>query len=153
LAGPLMARSFEMAGPPAICHPFDIGDAKSIAVKDGEVSKYDASKVVNDTLGALDGKAGALVRMETIRRAWLVLQSHDSQARDLFARLMSRALVGEAKGSNDWRPWFDAAYFVGAGSQLERDFFTFDPGEASGCLGYGWMKKAISLDKDNAEMQ
>src|SRR5438128_8750374 len=62
-----------LAGPPLICHPFEIGDAKSLpwagsawrAVK----VDYNINRLVDDTLALLSPETAPLVRMETLRRA------------------------------------------------------------------------------------
>src|SRR5262249_104478 len=62
-----------VAGPPLICHPYAIGNAKSLpwggtewrAVK----SDYDLNRLVEDTLALLTPETPLIVRMETLRRA------------------------------------------------------------------------------------
>src|SRR5215467_5360912 len=62
-----------MAGPPLICHPFEIGNARSLpwggtdwrAVK----HDYEINHLVGDTLALLRPETTVIVRMETIRRA------------------------------------------------------------------------------------
>jgi hypothetical protein len=90
--------------------------------------------------------------METLRRACLVVESDEKLAQNLLLRLTARALDAEAKGAKDWQPWFDAAYFVAASDQLGAKF-GFDPGASDGCTGYAWLKKAIALSGNNAEVQ
>src|SRR5437870_11429275 len=65
-----------LAGPPLICHSFDIGDAKSLPwishdwnLSGGE--SYDTSKLATDTIFVLDSSQVTLVHMETLRRATL----------------------------------------------------------------------------------
>lgn len=62
-----------LAGPPLICHPFEIGEAKSIAWNGKEwrdIKKdYDMNQLVPDVMAILETDAPILVRMETMRRA------------------------------------------------------------------------------------
>lgn len=62
-----------LAGPPLICHPFDIGNARSLPWSGSEwraVDKnYNINRLVEDTLGLLTPGTPVLVRMETLRRA------------------------------------------------------------------------------------
>ncbi len=101
-----------LAGPPLICHPFDIGGAKSLpwgasswsAAKffDVESSKdYDLGRLVDDTLALLSHDTPVIVRMETIRRATIYAQKNQRVAAGLLSRLKTRALDAEAKGRPD----------------------------------------------------
>jgi hypothetical protein len=61
------------AGTPLICHPYAIGDAKSLPGSDGDWKgvnpAYDRTHVIRDTLAILTPDTPLLVRMETLRRA------------------------------------------------------------------------------------
>jgi len=60
------------AGPPLICHPYDIGTAKSLPGGNeghGVSGSYDRKNLVPDTLALLTPETPVLVRMETLRRA------------------------------------------------------------------------------------
>lgn len=63
------------AGPPLICHPYAIGEARSLpgGTKDhfGLSAGYDRTNLVNDTLALLAPETPVIVRMETLRRAAL----------------------------------------------------------------------------------
>lgn len=59
-------------GPPIICQPIAIGDARSIPFGEGAFSKtggYSAAKVLDDTIAVLKAQRDPLVHMETLRRA------------------------------------------------------------------------------------
>ncbi len=62
-----------LAGPPLICHPIEIGNAKSLAWSGPnwrDVKKdYDLNNLVADTLALLQPETPVLERMETLRRA------------------------------------------------------------------------------------
>lgn len=109
------------AGPPCICWPIEIGDAKSIPWGESDIAPaegYDARRVVQDTLALLDEKTPVLVRMETLRRAALTLDRAEQSAGALLQPLMARALdaVATDEGSPAL-PLFDAGYAWGALAQ------------------------------------
>ena len=64
-----------LAGPPLICHPIAIAQAKSLPWVDLNYHKglgsYDLKNLTKDTLAILDSNTSVLVRMETLRRATL----------------------------------------------------------------------------------
>jgi hypothetical protein len=59
------------AGTPLICHPYDIGNARSLpgGSAKGTDPRYDRSHLTTDTLALLAPDTPVLVRMETLRRA------------------------------------------------------------------------------------
>ncbi len=60
------------AGPPLICHPYDIADAKTLpggTDRFNMSASYDRTHLVADTLALLKSDTPVLVRMETLRRA------------------------------------------------------------------------------------
>lgn len=61
------------AGTPLICHPYAIGDARSLPGSDGDWKgvnpNYDRTNLVRDTLALLTDDTPVIVRMETLRRA------------------------------------------------------------------------------------
>src|SRR5215510_11361873 len=87
-----IAASPAWAGPPLICHAFDIGNAKSLpwvshnwnlAGNEG----YDTSKLANDTVAILAADSSVLVHMETLRRATLYARKDPVAAKQLFIRV------------------------------------------------------------------
>src|SRR5688572_26993758 len=73
LAATMLIRP-AFAGPPLLCHPFDIGTAQSLPW-DGASSwfdknqNYDLGKLADDTVRLLTPTTPVIVRMETLRRA------------------------------------------------------------------------------------
>jgi hypothetical protein len=69
----LFAATRAFAGPPLICHPYEIGAAKSLPTgtdRFGTSSSYDRDQhLVPDTLALLTASTPILERMETLRRA------------------------------------------------------------------------------------
>jgi hypothetical protein len=84
-----------LAGPPLLCHPFDIGAARSLPMGQGGWQivdrDYDTSRLVDDTLGLLGPSTSVTVRMETIRRATIYASNHPAQANALLTALEDRA--------------------------------------------------------------
>src|SRR5438477_12840858 len=96
LATLLCLATLAEAGPPLICHSFDIGDAKSLPwishdwnLSGGE--SYDTSKLATDTIAILDSSQVTLVHMETLRRATLYAKKDRLAAKELITRLIARA--------------------------------------------------------------
>ena len=61
--------TYAQAGPPLICHPIEIGQAKSLAWIDWNQKGsggYDLKNLTRETLAILDSKTSVLVRMETL---------------------------------------------------------------------------------------
>ena len=156
----LLAVQSAHAGPPLICHPFDIGDAKSLpwggsawrAVK----ADYDLNRLVEDTLALLSPNVPVIVRMETLRRAtvYAVWAMKDREvayamkdpkvANELLSRLMVRARDAEAKGRPNAKAWFDVGYLAESYKQA---------GLATGLNGYALVTKGISLSGQDPEME
>ena len=65
------------AGPPLICHTFEIGSAKSLPWSGPDwnltgTERYDTSQLASDTFAILTSNSNVLVHMETLRRAALI---------------------------------------------------------------------------------
>lgn len=113
------------AGPPLICHPFEIGSAKSLpagADWHGVNRTYDRQNLVNDTLALLTPDVPILVRMETLRRAALYAtggmhgwerRNYTTEERtlalDLLGKLQERGRTAAASARA--LALFDAGYF------------------------------------------
>jgi hypothetical protein len=114
-----------LAGPPFVCHVFDIGTAKSLpwggandfmAMRDD----YDVHHVVADTTTLLTPSMPTLVRMETLRRASIYASRDRGVAEQLLAAMMRRVQVSDRPGTPDALALFDAGYVVEALSELEQ---------------------------------
>jgi len=149
--------SVAQAGPPLICHTFEIGNAKSLPwtnhngnLNGGE--NYDTKNLVKDTLEILSPDTPVIVRMETLRRATLYARKDPVAAKELLARLHARATSAESTGHPDALAWFDAGYLVetynqwiGKNMPHMTDGMRMDPNPAAGVDGYAMIKKAIAL--------
>ena len=159
LAAPASLR----AGPPLLCHPLNIGNAKSLPWGAGahwanSDTQYDLTHLVADTLALLDARTPVIVRMETLRRATLYAQGDPVLAKELLVRLHERASASEAGGRPDALAWFDYGYLVECYKQT--GWMPGSHGEgsteaklASSLDGYPAVERAIRLDGSNDEME
>ena len=95
------------AGPPLVCHPIDIGTARSLPWNvasgwNGMVVSYNVSQLVSDTIAVLDSMPDTAVQMETLRRAAIYSSRNPDTADELARRLFAQ------------HAWFQAGYFVEA---------------------------------------
>ena len=112
LALALTVATPALAGPPLLCHPFDIGAAKSLPW-DGKAgwsqgrADYPLKQLVADTEAILQPGTPVIVRMETLRRA-AIYASQDptvASALDRHAdRESPRGPAGRGRhGGTRWR--------------------------------------------------
>lgn len=156
LVAGLLAVEAAVAGPPLICHPVDIGGAKSLPWGWGAFAErrdYSPRQAVDDTLALLAKEPSVLVHMETLRRAALYTDQDSEIAVGLLAALMARALNSEAAGTSDALAWFDAGYLAQCYHQLQEAPLVLDCGSAQGVVGYGWIQRAIDLRGDDAGLE
>lgn len=152
LAAILIFAGVVLAGPPLICHSFDIGAAKSLPwishnwnLTGGE--NYDTKKLAADTLAILDSDSTVIVHMETLRRATLYARKDPAVAKELLTKLVARA---EKSPHPDALALFDAGYLAEAYKQwMGRD----EPNPAKGLDGYALVKKAIQTRGSDAQME
>lgn len=145
------------AGPPLLCHPHEIGSAKSLPMgkdKFEKASGYDAKNVVDDTLSLLKTERSALVRMETLRRATVYLRENPRGASELLGKLAWIALDGESASErpNASEAWFNAGVLAASLAQMGIDV-DFKVGVKDGIIGYAWMTKALAEGGENPEME
>jgi hypothetical protein len=105
------------AGPPLLCHPSDIGSARSLPWLvteswNGADPNYDLSHLTQDTLALLEPHTPIVVRVETIRRAVIYATHRAGLADDLELALFARTVSAQANGSPDPSALFDAGYLV-----------------------------------------
>jgi hypothetical protein len=107
------------AGPPLLCHPFDIGSARSLPWGTGTAwletaPGYDVSHLTADTVALLTPAMPVVVRMETLRRAAIYASRDRAVAAQLLTRLTERTRTRDANA------WLDAAYLTEALRQIGR---------------------------------
>ena len=102
-----------LAGPPLLCFPFAIGDARSLPMGVGSWHatdpRYDVSRLVDDTLALLTPQTPVIARMETIRRATIYAATNREAAAALLDRLKERAARPTADAPH---AVFDFGYLV-----------------------------------------
>jgi hypothetical protein len=143
-----------VAGPPLVCHSFDIGNAKSLPwiSHDWNLSgaeNYDTHHLASDTLTLLNANQIPLVHMETLRRATLYARKDPVAAKQLLLELVARAKSSEASSNPDAFALFDAAYLSEAYKQ-----WLGEKGEnpANGLDGLSWIKHAMQLRPADPQM-
>lgn len=113
-----------LAGPPFLCHPFEIGGAASLPWTKGDwlgaSRDYDLTRVVADTEALLTPSTPTLVRMETLRRAVLYASRDRMVAERLIAAMTARVHAADRAGRVDALVLFDAGYVLEAMSEVEQ---------------------------------
>lgn len=149
----ILLSSTVLAGPPLVCWPFDIGNAKSLPWQGpgwrGVKADYDVHRLVQDTLALLTPDQPVIARMETIRRAAVFATQDQSVARDLYERLAKRAR--DASGPAAALAIFDEGYLAETYKQTRG----ISPIGAlvNDADGYSMAVKAISLRHGDSEME
>jgi hypothetical protein len=148
------------AGPPLICHPYEIGAAQSLpGAKEGHwlgIDKnYDRKTLVRDTLALLTPDSPILVRMETLRRAAIYATSemrgweknaYTAEDREISARLLKqlRERANDKDSAKRALAIFDAGFFAETLRQTNMD---------PGLDGYALLVKAAELRPNDPEIQ
>lgn len=149
----LLFTSSALAGPPLICHSFDIGEAKSLPwiSHDWNLSgseSYDTKNLAADTITILDSDSVVLVHMETLRRATLYARKDPMAAKQLLAKLVARA-DSVANTPAAALASFDLGYLAECFKQwMGKD----EPNPAQGSDGYALVKKALQLRGNDPQM-
>ena len=145
--------SYAQAGPPLICHPIEIGQAKSLPWIDWNrkgTGGYDLKTLTRDTLAILDSSAPVLLRMETLRRATIYARQDPQVAKELLTRLQARAATSTDSGLSEALAWFDVGYLI---ETYQQWIGKAEPNPAAGLDGYAWVKKAVRLRGQDPEME
>ncbi len=144
-----------LAGPPLICHTFDIGSAKSLPWISHNwnlsgAETYDTSKLASDTLAILAADKTVIVHMETLRRATLYARKDPAAAKELLTKITMGTKIA-APQSDEARAltFFDTGYLVEAYKQWLGD--AHNP--ATGLDGYALIKEAIHLRGNDPQME
>lgn len=153
----LFTASSAVAGPPLLCHTFDIGNAKSLPwiSHDWNLTgreTYNISNLVTDTIAILDDDSTVLVHMETLRRATLYSQLDPHAAKHLLIKLMARSDAAAQNSPVSALALFDLGYFVESLRQFQwvRKDAT---NPAQGLDGYALVNKAIQLRGEDQQME
>ncbi len=145
-----------LAGPPLICHSFDIGHAKSLPwiSHDWRLTgseSYNVNNLVSDTTAIIDADPTVLVHMETLRRAVLYAQKDPTVAKHLLLAFVARS-NNAANTPGAALAAFDAGYLAKTFQQYEWiDKSASDP--AQNLDAYTLIKHALQLRPNDAQMQ
>ena len=144
-----------LAGPPLICHPFEIDGAKSLPWAGGRDfnspdPSYDVRHLTQDTLNLLGPNTPVIVRMETIRRAVLYGAKDQRAAYELLSRLTGEALSSEVSGKPDPLALFDAGYLI---ESLKQVTWLYKKNLAEGLDGVSMVLKAAGSGMDAPTME
>lgn len=116
IVGLLIGAQPLFAGPPLLCHPFDIGQARSLpwnatgAWWNGRAD-YNLKSLVADTEAILTPSTPVIVRMETLRRAAIYASRDVRVAKPLVVALNDRARRAVGTPA-DALAFFDAGYLT-----------------------------------------
>src|SRR5215210_1255963 len=122
----LAAASPAFAGPPLLCHPFEIGSARSLPWDGSNAwwqgrQGYNLQNLVADTEALLTPSTPLIVRMETLRRAALYASLDPAVAARLLAAVTARAHAAESEGAASAAAatgLFDAGYLTETYKQI-----------------------------------
>lgn len=139
-----------LAGPPLICHRFEIGTAQSLPWAGNSWNlqgndAYNTKNLSRDALAILDSSPVVLVHMESLRRATLYARKDSQAAKELLLKLHARA----NSRSSDALAWFDLGYLAASYSQ----WLGTGQNPATGLDGYELVRKAISLRGNDPQME
>ena len=141
------------AGPPLICHAFEIGSAKSLPWTSHDwnltgTETYDTSKLASDTFAILATNSSVLVHMETLRRATLYARKDPAAAKDLFA-FLTAGTKSVQSGAPPALYYFDVGYLA----ETYKQWLEPSQNPARGIDGYALVKQAIQLRGHDPEME
>ena len=152
----LLFATSAVAGPPLVCHGFDIGNAKSLPWISHSWNltgseSYNLNDLISDTTAILGADSTVLVHMETLRRATLYAGKDPLVAKRLLVALVARSNAA-ANTPAAALASFDAGYLAETYKQYEWISKSGnDP--AHNVDGYALIKKAIQLRGNDAQME
>jgi hypothetical protein len=152
----LLFATSAVAGPPLVCHGFDIGNAKSLpwishSWNQTGSESYNLNDLISDTTAILGADSTVLVHMETLRRATLYAGKDPLVAKRLLVALVARSNAA-ANTPAAALASFDAGYLAETYKQYEWISKSGnDP--AHHVDGYALIKKAIQLRGNDAQME
>ena len=141
------ALALPALGPPAVCHPFEIGSAPSLPWKDGTEgrSDYDLRALADDTAVLLAVEKDPIVRMETLRRAAVYASKDRARSWELLARAALAACDASSLGvGSEALRCLDLGFLIAVQRQLGLDAGA-RAGLADGVAGYAYLRRALEL--------
>ncbi len=141
------------AGPPLICHPYDIGTAQSLPWGHGRDAvgfdnpdqNYNTKQLTADTLKILDPARRCLC-------AWKPCEGRHSMGRTTtpLSRRCSAKLKQRAESPNPSAlALFDYGYFA---ETLKQIVWKYKEDLTTGADGYAFVKRALAMRPDSADM-
>jgi hypothetical protein len=155
------------AGPPLLCHPFDIGAAASLPWDGSRAfwqgrADYRVANLVSDTVSLMTPAMPVIVRMETLRRAAIYASADADLAARLYSTFETRMRQSAANGRPDPLATFDFAYLTETYRQIaELDRFMSEfQGRGPGLRkligdtdGYALVTKCLAVRTDDPAME
>jgi len=143
-----------LAGPPLVCHSFDIGSAKSLPWVSHNwnlsgTETYDTSRLASDTLAILAANHSVIVHMETLRRATLYARKDPAAAKELLTKI---TMGTKSANSDETRAltYFDTGYLAEVYKQWLGDGLQ---NPATGLDGHALIREAIQLRGSDPQME
>jgi hypothetical protein len=143
-----------LAGPPLVCHSFDIGSAKSLPWVSHNwnlsgAETYDTSRLAFDTLAILAADHSVIVHMETLRRATLYARKDPAAAKELLTKI---TMGTKSANSDEARAltYFDSGYLAEVYKQWLGDS---SQNPAIGLDGHALIMEAIQLRGNDPQME
>jgi hypothetical protein len=152
-----LSAASAFAGPPLICHTYDIGNAKSLPWIGHNwnltgTETYDTNSLVPDTLSILDTDPIVLVHMETLRRAALYGQKNPQALKQLVIKMIARTDLPNQNAAAASIASFDLGYITATLAQLQGIYKDFaNPVKTLDAKSL--IDKAIHLRGDDAQME
>jgi len=105
------------AGPPLLCHPFDIGGAASLPWDGSRAfwqgrADYPVANLVSDADSLITPTTPVIVRMETLRRAAIYASADANTAGRLYSMFETRMRQSGSRGAPNPLAAFDLAYLT-----------------------------------------
>jgi hypothetical protein len=161
----LSLASPALAGPPLLCHPYDIGSARSLPW-DGVSgwaawrADYNVANLVSDTTSLLSPSTPVIVRMETLRRAAIYASRDPKVAAELLRTLSSRVTATDRE-ARDPLAYLDAAYVTEAFREIGMMEQSAQFRESAPVLrgmvregdGYALITKALKVRPDDPSLE
>jgi len=148
-----------LAGPPLVCHPLDIGNAKSLpwgsdaASWDQPLANYNLAHLADETLALLTPDTPVIVRMETIRRAAIYARNNPPASKELILKFSGRARDAEAQSKSGALEMFDYGYLIEATKEAAAASHAGQSNVAMHLDGYPWLAEALAASHDDPEME
>jgi hypothetical protein len=145
-----------LAGPPLVCHTFDIGNAKSLpwishSWNLSGTESYYTKNLPADTVAILNSDSTVLVHMETLRRAALYGMKDPAALKQLVLKLIARSDGATQNSPAAGMAGFDLGYFAEILTQIHwiaKDFAN----PAQNLDGYALVRKALQLRPNDAQI-